>query len=178
MTTTEPNVVLAYWLIPARPRRDFFASTIGELASRFDAPRFEPHVTVYAGRKGDENPEKVLRGALAGCEPFRLSVRDVECSDEFTKTVFVQFEPSPELLHLNRALQQASAFHDEYQLNPHLSLIYKKMTRDERIEIASSVRVPFTEVLFDSAKAIVCPTPIRSRADVEAWHVVTNRRLQ
>src|SRR5437660_6136883 len=169
MTVREPNVILAYWLVPAEPVRQFFASTIAELAFRLDAPRFEPHVTVYVSRTGDENPEEVLRGALAGCEAFRLSVRDVRCSDEFTKTVFVQFEPSATLARLSRVLQQASALHDEYELNPHLSLIYKEMTREARIEIATSVRVPFTEVLFDSAKVIVCPTPIRSRADVEAW---------
>ena len=86
---------MAYWLLPAEQERTFFASMMAELASRFDAPLFEPHLTVYASRKGDENPEKVLSGALAGCEPFRLSVRDIQCSDEFTKTVFVQFEPSP-----------------------------------------------------------------------------------
>jgi hypothetical protein len=177
MTAREPNTILAYWLVPAEPARDFFASTIAELASRFDAPLFEPHVTVYASMKGEENPEEVLSGALAGCEPFRLSVRDIQCSDEFTKTVFVQFEPSPPLLRLSRALQQASALHDEYQLNPHLSLIYKKMTQDARIDVATSVRVTFTEVLFDSAKAIVCPTPIKSREDVEAWRVVAAQTL-
>src|ERR1700731_2516080 len=128
MIALEPNMSLAYWLEPAQAARDFFAAAIAELAARFDAPLFEPHVTVYAGRKGDENPEEMLRGALANCEPFRLSVRDIQCSDEFTKTVFVQFEPSPELLRLNRALQQGSTLHDEYQLNPHLSLIYKEMT--------------------------------------------------
>ena len=177
MTLHEPKSFLAYWLVPAEPFRQFFASTITDLAARFDAPLFQPHVTVYAGRKGDENPEEVLRGALAGCEPFRLLVRDIQCSDEFTKTVFVQLEPSPDLLRLNRAFQQASALHHEYELNPHLSLIYKKMTPDARIEAASSVRVPFTEVLFDSVKAVVCPTPIRSRADVEAWRVVAAQSL-
>ena len=177
MIALEPNMSLAYWLEPAQAARDFFAAAIAELAARFDAPLFEPHVTVYAGRKGDENPEEMLRGALANCEPFRLSVRDIQCSDEFTKTVFVQFEPSPELLRLNRALQQGSTLHDEYQLNPHLSLIYKEMTLEARVDVATSVRVPFTEVLFDSAKAIVCATPIRLRADVEAWRVVAAQRL-
>jgi len=34
------------WLIPAETARSFFMSTIGELAARFDAPLFEPHVTI------------------------------------------------------------------------------------------------------------------------------------
>ena len=177
MTTRESDTILAYWLVPAQPAWNFFAAAIAELAARFDAPRFEPHVTVYATRTEGENPGEVLSGALAGCEPLRLLIRDIQCSDEFTKTVFVQFEPSAELLRLNRALQEASTLHDKYQLNPHLSLIYKKMTPDARIEVATSVRVPFTVALFDSAKAIVCPTPIRSRADVEAWRIVAAQSL-
>jgi 2'-5' RNA ligase len=177
MMARRSNALLAYWLVPAAPAGSFFVSRIAEFAARFDAPPFEPHVTIYASRKGGEDPEGVLSGALADCEPFRLSVRDIQCSDEFTKTVFVQLEPSPELLRLNRAFQQASALHHEYDLNPHLSLIYKKMTREARIEVATSVRVPFTEVLFDSVKAVVCPTPIRSRADVESWRVVATQSL-
>jgi hypothetical protein len=177
MTTCEPQAVLAYWLVPAKPPRSFFTSTIAELAARYGAPVFEPHVTVYASRKGEENPEETLSSALARCEPFRLSVRDIQCSDEFTKTVFVRFEASAQLLALSRAFQRTSTSHDECQLNPHLSLIYKEMTPATRVGVAASIKLPFTEVLFDSAKAVVCPTPIRSREDVEAWRVVATQRL-
>jgi hypothetical protein len=177
MTAWGLKTTLAYWLVPAEPARNFFASTIAELAPLFDSPLFEPHMTVYASRKGDENPEELLNGALSDCEPIRLSVRDIQSSDEFTKTVFVRFEASAQLSRLSRALQQASTSHDEYQLDPHLSLIYKEMTPERRVEVAASIKLPFTEVLFDSAKAIVCPTPIRSRQDVEAWRLVATRLL-
>lgn len=177
MTARELDTTLAYWLTPAEPAHKFFASTIADLATRFDAPVFEPHLTVYAIRKGKEDPKEVLSSALANCEPFKLSVRDIQCSDEFTKTVFVRFEARAQLSQLSRALQQASTSHDEYQLDPHLSVIYKQMTPETRVEVAASIKLPFTEVLFDSAKAIVCPTSIRSRQDVEAWRVVASRTL-
>jgi hypothetical protein len=60
------------------------------ITEQLDAPPFESHLTVYAGKMGDEIPEVVLRNVLAGRGPFRLSVRGIQCSDEFTKTVFVQ----------------------------------------------------------------------------------------
>ena len=81
------------------------------------------------------------------------------------------------LSRLSGALQQASALHDEYQLNPHLSLIYKEMTPEARADVAASITLPFTEVTFDCAKAIVCPRSIRSREDVENWRVVASQRL-
>ena len=177
MPSRESNAILAYWLLPAEPERSALASTIAKLAAQFDAPLFEPHVTVYVSKKGAENPEEALTGALAGCPPFRLSIRDVQCSDEFTKTVFVRFEQSPELSRLKCALQQASTGHDDYDLNPHLSLIYNEMSRDDKIAIATSIHLPFTEIVFDCAKAIISPTPVRSREDVEAWRVVATQKL-
>jgi hypothetical protein len=172
-----PKTIAAYWLMPAEPARSFFASRIAELAARFDAPLFEPHVTIYASAQGDENADEVLTRALDGTRPIRLSVRDIQYSDEFTQTVFVRFEPNPALSHLCRALQEASALPDEYQLNPHLSLIYKRMALSAKIGVASSVRLPFGDVLFDSAKAIISPARVDSREEVEAWRVAAAQRL-
>ena len=149
MTVAEPNAILAYWLVPTESARDVLASRIAELAERFDAPLFEPHVTVYGGRDEDDKTGEVLNRALAGFGPLRLSVGDIRCSEEFTK----------------------------YELNPHLSLIYKEMTPEARADVAASITLPFTEVTFDCAKAIVCPRSIRSREDVENWRVVASQRL-
>jgi 2'-5' RNA ligase len=179
MTTFALRVITAYWLIPAEPAYRFLTSTIEDLASRFDAPLFKPHLTVYVSRKADEDPEKTLKEALRGLTAIRLPVSDIHCAEEFTKTLFVQFEPSAELSRLNRAFQQSSPSANGYELNPHLSLIYKKMTKEERTELAASIRLPFTTVLFDTVKAVVCPTtPIRSREDVENWRVVATQRLR
>lgn len=169
--------MVVYWLIPAEPARRFLAATIAELAARFDAPLFEPHVTLYATQTGHEDPAHVLTRALADCQSFRLSAQDIQHSDEFTKTVFVQFAPSPPLANLSRTLRQASTRHDEYELNPHLSLIYQAMPRATRAVVAASVSLPFTEVLFDSVKAIRSPAQVRSRPDVEAWLVEAEQRL-
>jgi 2'-5' RNA ligase superfamily protein len=168
---------VAYWLIPAEPMRRFLAGTIAELAAHFEAPLFEPHVTVYATRIGNDDPAEVLTRALSDCNSFRLSVRDIQGSDEFVRTLFLQFEPSPQLAKLSQTLQQASALHDEYQLNPHMSLIYKTMPQAMRMEVAASVSLPFTEVHFDSAKAISGPAQVGSRQDVEAWLVEAEQRL-
>lgn len=168
---------MAYWLIPAEPMRRFLAGTIAELAARFDAPLFEPHVTIYATRIGDDDPAEVLARALSNCSSVPLSVRGIQCSDEFVKTVFLEFEPSPPLAKLSRTLQQASTLQDEYRLNPHLSLIYKTMPPSVKMEVAASVSVPFAEVLFDSAKAVSGPAQVRSRQEVEAWLVEAEQRL-
>ena len=174
---TAAKIVIAYWLLPAEPARGFFSAIVHELAARFDAPIFEPHLTLYAGTKPNEEPSELLRRTFAGRESLHLSIRDVQSSEQFTKTLFVQFEPDPRLSEISLALRRASSSNADYELNPHLSLIYKTMQAAAKSELAKSIRVPFREVRFDSAKAVACTVPIQTREDVEAWRVLAAQRF-
>lgn len=169
--------IVTYWLIPADPARRYFASVINDLGARFDAPVFEPHMTVYATTLGNENVAALLERVVSDCRAYSLLVDGLGSSDEFTKTVFVRFKPNEALSRLSANFRQASTTKDEYDINPHLSLIYKTMPRGTKAEIANSLSLPFDEVSFDSAQAVISQAEIRSREDVEAWRVVASRRL-
>jgi 2'-5' RNA ligase len=166
------KTIVTYWLIPAEPERSYFSAMIRDLAARFEAPIFEPHVTIHVTDDSNEKPGTVLQQALKDRGGFRLAVRGLNYSDEFTKTVFVQFERDAELTRLSSDLRRRSAVQNEYQLNPHLSLIYKKMSTGTKVQIANSLDLPFSEVAFDTVRAVISPAQIESRADVEAWRVV------
>lgn len=175
MISTES--LLTYWLIPAEPARIYFNSLIRDLALRFDAPAFEPHVTLYVTRAANENPAAVLQSALADFRPLRLSVAGLDCSGTFTKTLYIQFQPDAAVQRLSEKLRAASVSQREYELNPHLSLIYKTMAPEAKREIINSLHLAFTEADFDSVKAVVSPAKIESREDVEAWRMVATQRL-
>lgn len=170
-------LTLAYWLVPAEPARSYFAALIGDLAARFDAPVFEPHLTIYATQMRNKDRGELLPRVLTTHGTYRLVIKGSDYSDEFTKTVFVQFQPNEELSRLSESFRPASGSRTEYKLNPHLSLIYKTMSWETKKEIANSLNFPFHEVLFDSAKAVVSPAKIKSREDVEAWRVVAEQGL-
>jgi 2'-5' RNA ligase len=167
-----PKEILTYWLIPAEPMRSYFSGMISDLARRFNAPLFEPHVTLYVTESGNESPREVLKETLRNIKPPSLSVTAINYSDEFTKTLFVEFRPDESLARLNAKLRAGSVSQPEYHLNPHLSLIYKTMASETKVQLANSLRLPFDGVRFDSAKAVISPARIESRADVEAWRVV------
>ena len=86
-------------------------------------------------------------------------------------------KPATELARLSSDLRHASAVQNDYELNPHLSLIYKTMDSETKREIADSIRLPFTSVAFDLVKAVISPAEIKSRQDVEAWRVVAEKKL-
>ena len=81
------------------------------------------------------------------------------------------------LARLNESLRSVSVSQREYRLNPHLSLIYKKMLPETKAQIANSLSLPFGEVEFDAVKAVISPAKIESRADVEAWRVLAAEGL-
>jgi putative hydrolase of the HAD superfamily len=163
------QIVIAYWLIPAEPARNFFQDLVGDLARRCNAPDFEPHVTIHVGANHAEVAENALSKAARECRRVVLTPSGIDHSDEFIKTLFVQFALSPELRQLNKIMRAAAQDSSQYELKPHLSLLYKKLPDAVRRELADSIKLPFSQVTFDALKAIRCVSPTQSRADVETW---------
>jgi hypothetical protein len=171
------KTAIAYWLIPAEPARSFFEKKIIDLARRYNAPVFEPHMTLYVGSDRVE-AEEVIAKAVSGCRFAQAKVLKVCESGEFIKTLFVQFAPDRKLQQLYEMIRDAAQDSSDYQLNPHLSLLYKKMSILVRRQLAHSIELPFPEVTFESIKAVRCVSPTRSCADVEAWRVVAAKSLR
>ena len=166
------QTVIAYWLIPSEPTHSFFQATIADLAHRWDAPLFEPHVTIHVGAdRADAAKETVGKVARQG-KRIGLTPLGIDHSDEFIKTLFVQFAMDVELRKINEIIRNAAHDSVEYKLNPHLSLLYKNLAAVARRELAASTNVPLSEVTFEAIKAVRCVSPTESAADVEAWRVV------
>ena len=163
--------IIAYWLIPAEPAHSFFHTIIGDLARRYDAPVFEPHVTVHAGADRVDLTHQALAEFTRECTLVKLKPLGIDQSDEFVKTLFVQFALTPELRKVNESIRHAANQPSEYELEPHLSLLYKNLPAVTRRELATSIKVPLSEVTFDAIKAVRCVSPTQTRADVEAWHM-------
>lgn len=172
------RIVTAHWLIPAEPAHRFFQDLVNDLARRYDAPVFEPHVTIYVGADSADAVDTTLSKAARDCEPILLQALEVSHSDEFIKTLFVEFGLNSRLRQLNQVIRSATQNSSDYDLKPHLSLLYKRMSVQTRCRLARSIEVPFSQVVFDSLKAVRCISPTQSRADVEVWRVVSEKVLR
>ncbi|MFN2507764.1 MAG: 2'-5' RNA ligase family protein [Chthoniobacterales bacterium] len=165
---------VAYWLAPAFPAREFLVELIVDLAARYDAPPFEPHVTLYSSREKPEVAREILSRTAAGFSPISLVVRGVEYSKKFTKTLFVQFEPDLRLSQLSQTLREASSHPRDYELNPHLSLLYAKIPDREKATLARSLQLAFKQLRFDAVKVISAPRQTKNDQDVRAWRILTS----
>ena len=176
LVTTQ--TVIAYWLIPSGPAHTFFQRIIIDLAGRYDAPAFEPHVTVHVGADQADAAETALEYAARECKLTTLTPLGIDKSDEFIKTLFVRFSMNAELRHINGIIRQGANDSSQYELKPHLSLLYKNLAAAIRRELAASITVPFSEISFDSLQAIRCVSPTQNRADVESWEMLASRMLR
>jgi len=172
------QTVIAYWLIPSEPARSFFQQIINDFARRYDAPSFEPHVTVYVGADRTDAAVKALGKAAVECTLVRQTTLGIDQSDEFIKTLFVRFAMSAALQKINDVIRKATNDSWQYELKPHLSLLYKNLATATRTELAASITVPFSEVSFDSFQAIRCVSPTRTNADVDAWQLIATTMLR
>ena len=171
------NPAITYWLIPAEPAHSSFQDLINDLARQYDAPVFEPHMTIHVGLHGLDVAERVAEKASACCGRIKVKILEVSHSNDFTKTLFVRFALHTKLSWLNEIIRCAAKDSSDYRLKPHVSLLYKKMPVMARRKLADSIKLPFSHVVFDSIKVVRCISPTRTRADVEAWRVVAAKPL-
>ena len=171
----KKETLIAFWLVPAPPEREYFAGLIHQLALELEAPVFEPHLTVYATASGSFDPVEVLQEVSAA--PIRFSVTGVEHSDRFTKCLFVNFESEGALQELCDRFRARCGDLQDYELKPHLSLVYKNLPTAIREKLASEVDVLLTEVNFDVLRVIECPPAIKTNADIHAFRVLASRTL-
>jgi 2'-5' RNA ligase len=181
--STRPSAFLqfkktatVYWAIPAKPERDLFCSIVRILRKQFRAPNFEPHLTLFSTTKDYHSPKKALRQIRS--RPVRLAVRGVAFSPKFTKTLFVRFKPSPALRKLVADVARANKSRAKAPRDPHVSLLYKRMSRTVKKEMAAVLRLPFRTAVFDSIAAVRLTLPVCTGADVEKWKIVAKKSLR
>ena len=167
---------VAFWLMPAAEAKAVFASLINPLAERFDAPAFEPHVTLQGADTEERNAIGLLERIAATNAPLEMQVDRVAFSDKYTKTLYLQFRASEEAAELSNAIARAVG-DDRYQFDPHLSLLYKTMSEAAKEELAREIQMPNGQITFDAIKLVQIPRAIEGPDDVHAWRSIAERPL-
>jgi len=162
---------IAYWLLPERGAREVFTNEIHELARRFRAPAFAPHVSVFIAPENSRDPIEILREL--GAVTIKLTIRSIRFSEQFTKTLFVQFEQSVPLQEMGDRIWKASGASERYVIDPHLSMLYANLPPEMKQELAGEIIFPFGEVHFRSICAMRCAQPTATVAEVEQWRLLS-----
>lgn len=159
---------VSFWLMPIERDRTFYESLITDLAHRYNAPIFQPHVTLYVGDCERDRVSEFLNH-----QPnfeIVLEIDRIQYSEQFTKTLFIQLVSTPELKRLSESIAQQ--FGGSYSLEPHLSLIYARLSETEKRSLAEQIQLSDRVIRFNQVRAIETLTKTQTREDVEAWREI------
>jgi len=114
---------------------------VADLSLRFDAPIFDPHVTLIGWLKGDtdEIVEKTMHLARQ-TKPFEIRLNGIGLTNDPLKCLYIGVQPSSELQDANALARKIFGKKDRIPYAPHLSLLYGDFPRKDREEAARDIR--------------------------------------
>jgi hypothetical protein len=160
--------VVSLWLVPTASDRPPLKQQIQTLAQQHHTAAFDPHVTLGSGSvQSIQALEPILTGMAAQApDCFKLTAAGIQTSDRFSKTVFIQLEPTLRLTEWRDQLCTAVALPLE-GFDPHVSLLYKDTDLPNKQAIAKTVSSPPSVLTFDELWAIASPNQFQSQTDVQ-----------
>jgi len=132
--------MFAVWFVFEKEETEYFSDIIQELSIQYNSQVFAPHITAYGLVDTDlEVLDKIVTNSIKGEKQFVVEKNNISYSDDFWKTLFVEFYPNEQLERINKRLTESLGSFSKYEFKPHASLIYKKMNQDEQKKLADSI---------------------------------------
>lgn len=149
----EPMTSLMTWLVPAvGPVRDGLVGTVKRLATQFDAPAFQPHVTLIPNidDSGAGARAVALASQAAATSPVDLTFASVGQEETYFRALYLIPEPSEQLVAVRESLLGLGSL-EPWSFRPHLSLLYSDISEDRKRFLIDLIDVglPLT-VRFDA----------------------------
>ena len=150
------------------------------MAKKYNTYSFSPHLTIYGViRAPQKDIEEAIKYAFADIQKFCLNTVKLDYSGKFTKTLYIQFAINNILTSIHKRLNQKLSRYlincKEYNLNPHISLIYKRdLSVNEKERVIKNIELK-SEFVFDSYSIITASKPIEIEEDVKSFKEVYKR---
>ena len=132
----------AIWFLFEKNDQEYFSQIISKLSNQYGSPIFTPHVTVYGLIDTElEELDEIILDSINGIHSFNIEKNILSFSDDFWKTLFVEFNSNDEMQEINKNLTQHLSKFAKYELKPHASLIYKEMSTEEKQRLSDTLEI-------------------------------------
>ena len=117
--------VHSIWLMPAADDAAMLERLVEDLAGRFNAPRFQPHLTLVEDmERSVEDLAPLVVRVSEGVASFEAPVAEIGVSDLFFRSFYARFAAEGPLLELKRRAIDKILPGDIAEFMPHISLAY------------------------------------------------------
>jgi 2'-5' RNA ligase len=156
----------AIWLTFSKNDMDYLKKIIDKIAKRYQAPKFEPHVTVYGLVNSKISQiNSIAREVSLNCNSCVVKKSKILQSDELWKTVYIELETDKQLKIIHENLKKYFEKIVKYEFKPHISLIYKILPLEEKIKIINELDIKNE---FTINKLVIQ----KFFPDVEKWKII------
>jgi len=128
------------WFLFDKSDQEYISKIIKELSNQHSCPVFIPHITAHGliDSKFDEI-EKIVLSSIKGIKPFFIKKNKVSFSDDFWKTLFIEISQNNNLTEINKKLKAGLPLVQKYDFEPHISLMYKNLGKNEKQKLSSLI---------------------------------------
>lgn len=136
------KTLLSVWLVPQEKDKLYLYEIIDKLAKENNAPTFIPHLTLLPGIEMEVNDLKIILNEVFNqTKSFKINKTKISQSEQFFKTVFIEFELDENLKNLFMRLSEKTDNKSIDAFNPHISLLYKTMPEEEKEKIIKNLSI-------------------------------------
>ena len=172
---------ISIWLIPQKKQKKDLQEIIDNLSLKYHTSTFIPHITIYYLGQSAKLNEVVpfIKQVAENTKPFELEIENILYSEQFTKTLYIQYKINPALQILYEKFRKKFYSINPYELNPHLSLIYKtNMKKEDKVGEIKKFKIP-NNLILDRLMVITKKgSNIKLEKDVLDWEVALESPLQ
>ncbi len=119
-------------------------TTITKLAGEFNAPIFNPHVTLLA--RIPEQPEDVLiektKELAQSLAPITLSFGNLHAQDVYFKALYIEINEKEQMVEYHKKASELFETPDEGIYFPHLSLLYGNYPAEQKSHALQTITLP------------------------------------
>jgi len=162
--------IYALMIIPPEDVFDRLKTVIKNLSEKYDAPEFDPHITLISEIHKPEDYMLQKCDELAGSlKPFRVKLNVLGYLDKYYQCVFLLAEKSHELMEANQQAREVFELPPDKNYMPHISLLYgdkyTETTKQQIIDEIGEVSIEFdvNSLFLDHSSGDI---------PIEDWHRV------
>jgi 2'-5' RNA ligase len=162
----------AVWLIFSQNDTKYLKKIITNIAKKYDAPEFEPHITIYGILDIEINLIKKILKKIARNNKLIISKNiKILQSNNLWKTIYIELENQKEFTKIYQDLKEYFKQIKKYEFNPHISLVYKILSTIEKTEIINQLDIKKEFTIEQIAILKFFP-------EIEKWEIIEKYDLQ
>jgi len=134
--------MLGFWFLFDKDDEEYLLQIIKKLSDTYDSEIFIPHITAHGITNLQfNNINKKISDYIKNCESFVIMKNKLLFSNDYWKTLFIDIVQNKNMSKINEKLKYEIPIIEKYYFQPHISLIYQNLDKDEKIKLTKELKI-------------------------------------